>query len=83
MAYVVTGRKDTGETHPRREIRDLYENYPEHFTLFILGLTAVQYPTSGIPAIPGLENFTVAKLLPPGGDWFSIGANATCTDLAL
>jgi tyrosinase len=71
MAYVVNGRKDTGETHVRREIRDLYENFPEQFALFILGWTGVQYPNAALPLMP--STFKPGSLLPVGADHFSIG----------
>jgi len=71
MAYVCSGRKDTGLVFPRLEIRDLNENYPEQYSLFVLGLMGVQYPNAAIPLMPA--DFRAAKLLPPGADYFSIG----------
>jgi len=40
--YLITGVQ--GDVHPRREIRDLYKNHPEQFTLFILGWDKIRHP---------------------------------------
>ncbi|KAH7100112.1 Di-copper centre-containing protein [Auriculariales sp. MPI-PUGE-AT-0066] len=72
MAYVINGRKDSGETHVRREIRDLNENFPEQFALFILGWTGVQYPNAPLNFMPA--GWKPGDVLPPGGDHFAIGS---------
>jgi len=71
MAYVVTGRADTKKVAPRREVRELNEYHPEQWSLFILGLTGVQYPTAPLPFMP--STFKPGSVFPPGADYFSIG----------
>jgi len=77
MAFVVRGRVDTKTVHPRLEIRDLYNlkdpKISKQWTLFICSYRAMQCPDEPIP-FKTSSSFTVESLLPPGGDFFSIGA---------
>lgn len=69
--YIVNGRKEDSAVFPRRDIHDLQANAPEQFSLFILALTAVQYPTAGVPLLP--PTFKAQGLVPEGGYWYNLG----------
>ncbi|EJD38197.1 Di-copper centre-containing protein [Auricularia subglabra TFB-10046 SS5] len=66
--YIVTGREGT---YPRLNLLDLHKNHPEQFSLFILALTAIQYPDQTVPTLP--PSFKPESIVPEGGTWFNLG----------
>ncbi|EJD38205.1 Di-copper centre-containing protein [Auricularia subglabra TFB-10046 SS5] len=66
--YIVTGREGT---YPRLNLLDLHKNHPEQFALFILALSAIQYPDQSVPTLP--PTFKPESVVPEGGTWFNLG----------